>query len=63
MPLNASNGLFALNYTVLPARFPAAGNPLRIPKVIDNTARDRALRTALFTALLPLLCRPRRYPC
>ena len=41
MPLNASNRLFQLFHTVLLARFRAARNPLRIPKVLRKAARDR----------------------
>ena len=36
MPRNASNGLFHLPHPVIGARFRAAGNPLRIPKVLKK---------------------------
>ena len=51
MPRNASKRLTPLFYTVLPARFRAAANPLRIPKVLRKAARDRdsvAWKTLLF---------------
>ena len=51
MPLNASNGLILLFYTLLTARLPAAQNPLRIPKVLRKAALNRlsvALKTVYY---------------
>ena len=62
MPLNASNGSFTLFYTVLATRFPAAENPLRIPKVLRKAAFYRAgiaWRTLLFSTFIDV---PQGYP-
>ena len=42
MPLNASNGLFPLDYSLLATRFRAARNPLRIPKVLRKAVFHRS---------------------
>ena len=44
MPLNASNGQIQLETPLLTARFGAAENPLRIPKVQRKAAPYRTQR-------------------
>ena len=53
MPLNASNGVFQLEYTLLPARFRAAENALRIPKVLRESCRKPCF-THCFIDCFPL---------
>ena len=54
MPRYASNGLFHPPHPALRARFRAAENPLRIPKVREKAARDRILPCPKYTVLLTL---------
>ena len=41
MPLNASNSVFLEENTLLATRLRAAEKPLRIPKVLRETAKSR----------------------
>ena len=71
MPHYASIGLITLFYTLLATRFPAAENPLRIPKVSEETGKSRieqrrktANNTLFYAVLSPTLARSldsRRY--
>ena len=63
MPLNASIRCFTLFYTLLATRFPAAENPLRIPKVLQKAAQSRTERCLKYTVLHCFIDLRARYPC
>ena len=63
MPLNASIGLITLFYSFLAARFGAAENPLRIPKVTRQSCTEPYGACSELHSFYALLRRPGSNPC